>query len=76
MTNADLLEIALIKCKISKKELAEHIGISHQALYNKLNNVAEFKASEIFKISELLNLSGSERESIFFAHQVENNSTD
>lgn len=71
MTNSDMLEIALIKSKVTKKELASALGISVQALYNKLSNSVEFKASEIIKAAELLNLTKSERESIFFAQNVE-----
>lgn len=71
MTNSDMLEIALIKSKVTKKELASALGISLQALYNKLSNSVEFKASEIIKAAELLKLTKSERESIFFAQNVE-----
>ena len=42
-----------------------------QALYNKLGNETEFKGSEIAKTTELLKLSKSEREQIFFAGNVE-----
>ena len=70
-TNTDVLEIALIKSKITKKELASKLGISLQALYNKLNNEVDFKASEIVKTTEILNLSKKEREQIFFAGNVE-----
>lgn len=71
MTNTNMLEIALIKSKITKKELASSLGISIQTLYNKLNNEAEFKASEITKATEILNLNRTEREAIFFAKDVE-----
>ncbi len=71
MTNTNMLEIALIKSKITKKELASSLGISIQTLYNKLNNEAEFKASEITKATEILNLNRTEREEIFFAKDVE-----
>lgn len=71
MTNTDAFEIALIKSKVSKKELAKKLGISLQALYNKINNEAEFKASEIANITEILKLSKLEREQIFFANIVE-----
>ena len=71
VTNVEALEIELIKSKVSKKDLAKKLGISVQALYNKLNSSAEFKASEIQKTSEILNLSYEKREKIFFAHKVE-----
>lgn len=75
MTNSDMLEIALIKKKVTKKELASALGISLQALYNKIGNSAEFKASEIVKAVELLGLTKGERERIFFARNVEYHST-
>lgn len=71
MTNTEALEIALIKSKTTKKELAKKLGISQQALYNKLCNLAEFKASEIAKATEMLKLSKEDREHIFFANTVE-----
>ena len=71
MTNTDALEIALIKSKVTKKELAKKLGISLQTLYNKMGNSVEFKASEIFKTSKILNLSDSEKEDIFFAQVVD-----
>lgn len=73
MTNTEAFEIALIKSKVSKSELAKKLGISLQALYNKINvdDEAEFKASEIVNITKILKLSKSERELIFFANSVE-----
>ena len=71
LTNTGALEIALIKNKVTKKELANHLGISLQALYNKIRNAAEFKASEIIVVTDILNLSADEREEIFFASNVE-----
>ena len=71
VTNVEALEIELLKKKVTKKELAEKLGISLQALYNKLNSSAEFKASEIRKTSEILNLSYAQKEKIFFAYKVE-----
>ena len=50
---------------ISKSEIAETLGITRQGLYNKLCGKKEFKASEVRKLSELL-----EREQIFFADCV------
>ncbi len=71
MTNTKELEIELMKNDISKQKLAEILNISLSCLYNKLSNKAEFKASEIFKISKCLKLSTSQKESIFFKQDVE-----
>ncbi len=75
MTNTTALEIALLRNKTTKRALAEQLGISLQTLYNKIGNVAEFKASEIIKISEVLKLNSKEREIIFFAKNVDKKST-
>ena len=71
MTNAIELEYILNKMKITKKEFASLLGISLQALYNKLNNKVEFKASEIIKACKVLQLADTDRDKIFFATNVD-----
>lgn len=46
--------------------LANKLDLSRAGFRNKLNGDTEFYASEIQKLSELLNLSVREREDIFF----------
>lgn len=67
MTNSKELEIQLIRKNVSKKALAKALGISEMALFNKLNGVSEFKASEIDKATNFLRLTRDERDVIFFA---------
>ena len=43
--------------KISVTDLAEKIGITRQALYNKINEVSEFTFDEAQKIKEIFELS-------------------
>lgn len=45
--------------------ISKVLGISREGLYKKLSGETEFKASEIVKISELLQLNNSERDKIF-----------
>ncbi len=71
MTDAIKLEYYLKKAEITKRTYAKKLGISIQALYNKLNNVSEFKQAEIAITCELLNLSNDERNAIFFDLKVE-----
>ena len=71
MTNTRLLEIAITRANTSKKGLAEAIGLSTMGLYKKINNITEFKASEISKLAALLHLGDAERESIFFTQNVD-----
>ena len=54
----------------SVKTLAEQIGISHESLYQKIGNERAFKATEIMRISEILGMSTSDRDEIFFAKEV------
>lgn len=69
MTNTAEFEIALKRVGLTKKKVAQCLGISDMSLYQKVNNVTEFKASEISKLYELLNLSSlAEQQKIFFAH--------
>lgn len=67
MTNSKELEIQLIRKNVSKKALAKALGISEMALFNKLNGLSEFKASEIDKTTNFLRLTRDERDVIFFA---------
>lgn len=46
--------------------IAIKLGISRESLYNKMNGVTEFKASEIVNLTKLLNLSKETRDDIFF----------
>lgn len=56
MTNTAELRAAFARCNVSKAEAARVLGISRQNLYMKINNQREFRASEISKLSELLNI--------------------
>ncbi|CDX00733.1 Lambda repressor-like, DNA-binding domain [Desulfitobacterium hafniense] len=67
MTNTSELEVAIVRAKKTKKEIAKHLGISPMGLYKKINNDTEFKASEISKLVTLLNIEPEERELIFFS---------
>ena len=68
MTNAQELEIQLIRKQKTKKSLAKALNISEMALSNKLKGKSEFKASEIDKAATFLQLSRDERDNIFFAY--------
>lgn len=57
--------LALKKMTIS--ELAEKIGISYSSLSYKINNIREFKPSEIKIIQSIWGLSNDERDDIFLS---------
>lgn len=48
-------------------KLSKKMGISCQALNSKINNKSEFTAKEIYKISEILQIT-SEKDAYFFAN--------
>ena len=73
MTDKIKLEIAIIESGLTMHEVAEKLGLSDMGFYKKINNITEFKASEIVKLKEILKLEAIEP--IFFANKVELNST-
>ena len=52
---------------LKKSFIADSLGISRYSLMNKTTNKTEFKASEIAKLVEILALSNSDVNEIFFA---------
>lgn len=66
MTNSALFREAVAKAGIKYKFLAKTLGITPYGLQKKIENRSEFKASEIYLVSETLNLSEADRNSIFF----------
>jgi len=65
MTDTIELEIAIKRSGKSKKELAHKLGLSTMGLYKKINNITEFKASEIYILAKLLDIENKEK--IFFS---------
>lgn len=56
MTDSLKLKAAIIASGFSRKAIADELGISLYSLQKKINNVTEFKASEISKLSKILNI--------------------
>lgn len=67
MTNTQNLDIAILKSKKTRKEISAELGISEMGFYKKAKGMTEFKASEICRLKEVLNLTPAEMASIFFA---------
>lgn len=65
MTNTLELELQIKRIGISKKELAEKLGITEMSLFNKIKNITEFKASEIVMLTNILKLTCGQRDTIF-----------
>lgn len=68
--NTNLLARKIAEKSLSITLIANELGLTRQAIYNKLSGDREFKASEIGKLSELLSLTREEKELIFFADFV------
>lgn len=65
-------DILLLKNKIKEsgmtiKAIAEKSGILRETFYNRLKGNGEFTASEIIALTEVLNLSASDRDQIFLS---------
>lgn len=67
MTDTKLLEEAIDRSGLKKGKIAERLGISRAGLINLINNRAEFRASQIMILCDLLGLTTDQREAIFFA---------
>lgn len=66
MTNSLLFRKAVENAGIKYKFLAKSLGITPYGLQKKIENRSEFKASEIYLVAEVLNLSETDRNAIFF----------
>lgn len=76
MTNTTLLEEKIIKSGLKKSYIAKAMGLSPYGLALKIQNINEFKASEIEKMCILLGIDDlEERCAIFFASKVDESST-
>lgn len=73
MTDTAALRKAIEDSGLKYGRIAREMGISAYTLQKKIDNIVEFKASEIDKLSSLLSLNETERSSIFFAKCVTEN---
>lgn len=71
MTDIDALKAVITDSGMTMKAIAEKAGMVRETLYNRLNGIGEFTASEITGLCNALHLKKSDRERIFFANQVE-----
>lgn len=69
MTNTRLLRARMIEKNKTAHDLAAEVGICEMSLRNKINNITEFKASEIFTLCKSLDI--AEYEAYFFCPNVD-----
>ena len=70
MVNTKELKAILIRRGLLLEDLSKEVGIARVTLSKKINNVCEFKASEILKMQKVLQLSNEDRDFIFFNTEV------
>ena len=71
MTNTKKLQGLMREKGFTIESLAEKIGISKTGFFNKMHNKAEFVASEVAQLSDILKINTTEMKAIFFAKNVE-----
>ena len=71
MTNTELLNEIIKKSGLKKAFLAEKVGLTRVGFSNCLSGKAEFKASQIAVLCDLLDIRSLElKEAVFFANHV------
>lgn len=70
MVNSIELNKFIKKSGLKRIYIAKKLNISAMALRNKINNITEFKPSEIIALKTMLSLSNEDIQEIFFANDV------
>lgn len=70
MTTTELLKEEINNSGMTITAIAKKTGISRGTLYNKLNKVESFTASEIVSISDVLHISKEKRDQIFLSKKL------
>ena len=72
MTDTEALKKKISDAGLKQGYIAEQLGLSSYGFANKLNNVTEFKATEIQILCEILHVTSlKEKEAIFFNRKVD-----
>ena len=67
MSNSELLKKEIENSGMTMTAIAKKTGISRGTLYNKLNKIESFTASEIVSLSDVLHMSKEKRDKIFLS---------
>ena len=70
MADVELLKNIIENSGMTMSSIASKSGIVRETLYNRLNGVGEFTASEIVGLSKALRLSIIERDQIFLNEKL------
>ena len=66
MTDFKLLAEKVKESGITITAMAKKCNMSRETYYNRMNGIGDFTASEIYALTNVLNLSRDERDIIFF----------
>ena len=69
MTDTRKLNAYVTMSGLSRVDVANRMGLSLNSLGLKINNKVEFKASEIYKLCNILGI--TDKDSIFFVEEVD-----
>ena len=67
MTDSKKLKEVIERSGLKYKAVAEQLNLSPYGLQKKINNINEFKVSEMEKICSILGIDKQERDAIFFS---------
>lgn len=70
MTDMNLLKEKIDKSGMTMVAISRKSGILRETLYNRMNGVGEFTATEIVSLSKVLGLSNKERDKIFLQSKL------
>lgn len=68
MGDMNLLRAQIDNSGMTMTKVASKCDMKRETLYSRINGDTEFKALEIAKIAEILHLTVTERDAIFFKH--------
>jgi len=74
MVDLNMLNTAIKESGLRRDYIADRLGITRVSLYNKLEGVTEFTASELAGMKDVLHLTQAVFRRIFFASESELNS--
>ena len=71
MVNTNLLKAKIAEHGMNAGDFAKLLGVSRQSISLKMNNIREFKASEIQQAINILDIDSADTSKYFFAKDVE-----
>ena len=71
MTDTNTLRLLVKNAGLKFAYIAKQMDLTPYGLQNKIDNRTEFKASEIAKLCKILSIDQNQKESVFFANNVE-----